>query len=136
MAEIRIAVCGYLHAVKTTVIDALFGAKYGEVSMQCTTACVNAYPILRQEMKLGTQHKNTKPNNIDSNEDFKDGQTNANCTLEAKALLEQFKADNKTFCDSDEVKEMFRDIQLQENLQDMVKNVTMVIVDIPGINEA
>lgn len=149
MAEIRIAVYGYVSSGKTTTVNALFGEQYGEVSMQSTTSCVNFYRIVPTTTAKPTKKRNapTQATNqtenatvalvADSDEDSKPNKTEGETICEAKTLLQQSIADNKIFRDSDVVQEKFHNVQLRENLHEKMRdNVSLVVVDIPGINEA
>lgn len=44
--EIKVALLGYISVGKTTILNALFPNKYGEVSMRRTTVGVNFFRIL------------------------------------------------------------------------------------------
>jgi hypothetical protein len=54
----------------------------------------------------------------------------------SEAILKEIKADNKNLRNSNEVKEKVFDIDIGENLVKMRDDTKLVIVDIPGINEA
>ena len=144
MAEIRIAVCGYVSSGKTTTVNAIFGEEYGEVSMQCTTSCVNVYRIVPSgkstvEIRSEIAPKNTSASTavvLDSDEESKDFSNPDKVICKAKTVLQQSIADNKTFRDSDSVAEKTHCIQLRENLHTMSDNIALNIVDVPGINEA
>lgn len=126
--EIRVAVIGYVSVGKTTVINALFGAEFGEVSMKRTTAVVNAYRIIQS--KKEEEEATTDESEDDSVEVAPNPSSPADCLK--KSQIDN--AANRT--SNSEVKEVMYDIVLNDPPQRMRANTNLVIVDIPGINEA
>ena len=74
MFEIKVALIGYVSVGKTTVLNALFREKFGEVSMRRTTAAVNFFcldemgcasptPILAQTMEDNAAFRNQGSDN-------------------------------------------------------------------------
>eukprot|EP00978_Attheya_sp_CCMP212_P041075 scaffold231003_cov24-Attheya_sp.AAC.1 len=124
MFEIRVAVIGYVSVGKTTVINALFGAEYGEVAMKRTTAVVNYFRV------------SSVPSSSSSSQD--DDSIEIVCkNLSASATLKETATDNGVFRDSTVVQERAYDICLEEEpLHEMRPDTKLVIVDIPGMNEA
>jgi small GTP-binding protein len=104
--EIKVALIGYVSVGKTTVLNALFREKYGEVSMRRTTAAVNCY-------RIDKSSNTTTP-----------------------SVLSQTIHDNFAFRNSDIVQENAFDVALEAPLHEMRNDTRLVIVDVPGINEA
>mmetsp|Transcript_30440 Transcript_30440/g.87816 ORF Transcript_30440/g.87816 Transcript_30440/m.87816 type:complete len:394 (+) Transcript_30440:1450-2631(+) len=127
MFEIRIAVIGHVSVGKTTLINALFGAEYGEVAMKRTTAVVNAFRITPASLMT----KSSAEKDDESVELVSSG-------LSAESTLEETKADNSQFRNGDDsnVHERSFDIALDDPIHKMRGDTKLVIVDIPGINEA
>jgi len=111
MFEIRVAVIGYVSVGKTTVINALFGEEYGEVAMKRTTAVVNSFRL----------------SSVPEDSMVVDSVINR---LPASATLKE------TIRNSSVVREKTFDIALEAPLHHMRADTKLVIVDIPGINEA
>ena len=121
--EIRVAIFGYVSVGKTTVINALLGAEYGEVSMRRTTSTVNSFRLVPKD-EATTQ---------DGDDDSVQIVTN---TRSAKDILEESVEDNAKNRNNEVVKEKTFNITLEEPLHDMRDDTILTIVDIPGINEA
>lgn len=134
MFEIRVAVIGYVSVGKTTVINALFGNEYGEVSMRRTTAVVNSFRISSPAAPGGivVGESEDSPSEDDSEGDSI-GVIAKRFT--AKATLEETKADNAVYRTWNVVSEKTFDICLQEPIHEMRSDTKLVVVDIPGINE-
>ena len=137
MFEIRVAVVGYVSVGKTTVINALFGAEYGEVSMKRTTAVVNNFRISTPAHvdPEGTNDEESK-NEIAGQQSSVEWSMMVDKPSSPNNTLKQTVGDNKTFRNKDFVKAKSFDIVLDEPLHTMRKNTKLVVVDIPGINEA
>eukprot|EP00539_Tryblionella_compressa_P009996 CAMPEP_0178795558 /NCGR_PEP_ID=MMETSP0745-20121128/10183_1 /TAXON_ID=913974 /ORGANISM="Nitzschia punctata, Strain CCMP561" /LENGTH=228 /DNA_ID=CAMNT_0020453945 /DNA_START=1024 /DNA_END=1708 /DNA_ORIENTATION=+ len=117
MFEIRVAVIGYVSVGKTTVINALFGEEYGEVAMKRTTAVVNSFRL----------------SSVPEDSMVVDSVINR---LPASATLKETIHDNASHRNSSVVREKTFDIALEAPLHHMRADTKLVIVDIPGINEA
>ncbi|CAJ1960386.1 unnamed protein product [Cylindrotheca closterium] len=112
--QIKVAIIGNVSAGKTTVLNALFRDKYGEVSMKRTTAGVNEFAILSQEEWASV----------------------SDSPRESKSVLKEITEDNLELRASDQVQTKRFEIELEEPLCEMRKDTQLVIVDIPGVNEA
>ena len=79
------ALIGYVSVGKTTVLNALFGAKYGEVAMKRTTAVVNFFRICPK-----------KDGEIKQDQDSEDDSTGAGVSprLSASVIREETASDN------------------------------------------
>lgn len=129
--EIRVAFVGYVSVGKTTVINALFGAKYSEVSMRRTTAVVNSFRISTPaQEKLKTNDESKKA------PDAVEWAMVVDKPYSPAAALEQSVADNALHRSNDVVQEKTFDIILDDPPHEMREDTKLVIVDIPGINEA
>ena len=130
--EIKIAVLGNVSAGKTTLLNALFCDKYGEVSMKRTTAGINFFRV----------HTNVDDTNDTTTES--DGETGTNWsngppkTRSAGSILKEISADNYNLRSDgyEHILEKVFDIALTKDLVPMRKDTKLVLVDIPGINEA
>ena len=131
MFEIRVAVIGYVSVGKTTVINALFGAEYGEVAMKRTTAVVNSFRV--SSSQDGTAMSDSSSLDQDSEDDSIEMVSKK---LSASVTLKETMTDNAAFRNSSVVKEKTFDISLEQPLHEMRPDTKLVIVDVPGINEA
>ncbi|CAJ1957801.1 unnamed protein product, partial [Cylindrotheca closterium] len=112
--QIKVALIGNVSAGKTTVVNALFRDKFGEVSMKRTTAGINEFAISsRNEWALVSD-----------------------APRDSHSVLKEITQDNLELRTSEEVKTKRFEIELDEALCDMRKDTQLVVVDIPGINEA
>ena len=131
MFEIRVAVIGYVSVGKTTVINALLGDEYGEVSMKRTTAVVNSFRIFSSNDE--TFVKKEMEEDLSSEDDSIEVVTKK---LSASATLKETTTDNAKYRSKNIVKEKTFDITLKDPLVKMRPDTHLVVVDIPGINEA
>eukprot|EP00977_Amphora_coffeiformis_P027578 scaffold34621_cov166-Amphora_coffeaeformis.AAC.21 len=141
--EIRVALIGYVSVGKTTVLNALFGGKYGEVAMKRTTAVVNNFRIATTE-QLAEARRPMNPDD-DDDKDYEMSKKKERATAwattvdEPKTAARTFAetiADNVAHRNSDTVIVKTHDVVLDEELHKMRKDTKLVVVDIPGINEA
>lgn len=114
--DIKVALIGYVSVGKTTVLNALFRDKYGEVAMGRATASINNYCV-------STTHQNplSQPEPVGSS---------------ASKIFDKTIQDNARLRSSDTVEEAWFDVMLDKPLCDMRDDARLVVVDIPGINEA
>lgn len=130
MFEIHVAVIGYVSVGKTTVINALFGEEYGEVAMKRTTSVVNYF-------RISASQGATASGSASQDEDPEDDSVEVDPKkLSASATLKETTADNAAFRNSQVVKKRSFDISLDEDLHKMRPDTKLVIVDVPGMNEA
>ena len=130
MFEIRLAVIGYVSVGKTTVINALFGDEFGEVAMKRTTAVVNSFRLSSSAGNNVIMTDSSKEENEDESIEFVADR------LSASATLQETTVDNANFRNSEDVKERSFEISLDKPLHKMRPDTKLVIVDVPGINEA
>jgi len=134
--EIKVGLIGHVSVGKTTVLNALFREKYSEVSMRRTTAGVNYFRIRsKQNRCCKIQDVTAVPNS-----------GTAACTQwytlldpdvrTADSTLKEISADNANLRESTKVHEKFFDIEVEDMPCKMHDDTVLVVVDIPGINEA
>jgi small GTP-binding protein len=121
--EIKVAVMGPVSAGKSTLINALLVGKYSEVSIRRTTAGVNFFRLTPPEESDDGIPSETKwsmaPDKVDSE----------------GVVLKEISKDNKKLRDLKKVGEKTFDIEGIQ-LCECRKDTKLVVVDIPGINEA
>lgn len=109
--EIRIALLGYVSVGKTTLLNAMLGDKFSEVSKKRTTAGINKFRLISS-------------------------QANPDVLSSAHETLKQITEENKYLRGSNVIKECTFTIKLQNELVEMRPDTNLVIIDIPGVNEA
>lgn len=120
--------CHYFASGKTTVLNALFQDKFSEVSMRRTTAAINFF-------RISTCKQKNKADDA-PDDDTERWSPDSVEPQEASSTLKETIADNKILRSTNEIKEKTFDIQLDEPLCEMRPDTSLVIVDIPGLNEA
>jgi GTPase SAR1 family protein len=155
--EIRIAVLGYVSAGKTTVINALLRDKYGQVGMRRTTAGVNYFrwhhrdnrtskakkssktakkrKVEKDEKEEGSESSEAKAKDADEDAWILDEEEEVRC-VPATETLRQISEDNATLREVEAVSATHFDIYTRRPLCDVRPDTRLVLVDIPGINEA
>ena len=147
--DIKVALLGNVSTGKTMTMNALFGNKYGEVSMKRTTAAVNYFkistsPESNTSVPCGNS-ANISPSKTDGADESKGATTTESWHPETdeprtpESTLKEISEDNRRLRDdngSTLVQEKWFDIELDEQLCEMRNDTRLVIVDIPGINEA
>jgi len=151
--EIKVAMLGYVSVGKSTVINALFQDKYSEVSMRRTTAGINFFrvsaPCKKQEEKIKggesdppkRQQKNYKgkssfasKTDLECDSSFSDDELEkVQDAMETHATIAK---DNSVLRKENIIQEKTFDIELDKNIVEMRDDTKLVLVDIPGINEA
>jgi GTPase SAR1 family protein len=113
--DIKVALIGYVSVGKTTILNALLRDKYGEVAMGRATASVNNYCV-----------STTTPSEKSSTEP----------AVSASEIHDKTMQENARLRISDTVEEAWFNVTLNEAICDMRDDSRLVVVDIPGINEA
>ena len=110
------------------------------MSRKRETAGVSFFRIGKQEARPGDSEKSesivpdeasSHPKSKPKSREFTKGPKR-----KSEAILKEIQTDNKNLRNSNEVKEKVFDIDICENLVTMRDDTKLVIVDIPGINEA
>jgi GTPase Era involved in 16S rRNA processing len=133
--EINVALLGNVSAGKTTILNALFRDKYGEVAMKRTTVGANYFHI--HSKKTSTAQEKI----VDGAEQ---GDNRSEWLKEVKdprsagSILQEITEDNSRITDAnvDSVQEKHFDVELDDDIIPMAKDTRLVFIDIPGINEA
>jgi GTPase SAR1 family protein len=131
--QIKVALIGYVSVGKTTVLNALFRDTYGEVSMRRTTAGVNEFRVITPKSKWKVVPEEASDSSAGS---VSTSSTTNTIVRTADSTLKEISADNVVLRESHLVQKKTFDIELEEELCDMRDDTQLVIVDIPGINEA
>ena len=121
--EIKLALLGHVSVGKTTLLNALLGDKFSEVSMKRTTAGINHFVI-----------SSTKTNN--NNDEDLTMDTGEEDIIPATKSLEIITQENAKLRAENRIQERTFEVELDEPLIPMRKHTKMVITDIPGVNEA
>ena len=125
---IRVALIGHVSVGKTTLLNAILGDKYSEVSMKRTTAAVNIFRLHFMDKGDDTETETTP-----SSEE--EGKTNSKIDSDqASSTLKEIANDNKTLRQSNSLSEKVFDIVLPEPLVEMREQTKLHLIDVPGIN--
>jgi len=136
--DIRVALVGYVSVGKSTVLNALLGGKFSQVALKRTTAGVNFFRITQPVEEGGDDSTKPSPeqqlsmeqklSTINDDDDIQ--------FQEADVVHQEISKDNKELRSSDVVSEKTFNIQIKYPICKMRKDTQLVLVDIPGINEA
>ena len=118
------------------MLNALFKEKYSQVSMKRTNAGVNYFRVLSASDTNGSYSSHDSATSDDNDSSENEWSMLDSKPRSAKSTVQEFSNDNAALRESDEVKEKFFEIELEENLFEMRKDTRLVVVDIPGVNEA
>jgi GTP-binding protein EngB required for normal cell division len=127
--EIRVALLGYVSVGKTTVLNAIFRDKFSEVAMKRTTAGINFFRVINADAELSAGQ--TSPT-------LRSAMKSATKAKKAAETLREIQAMNRKLRLFGTIEEKWFDIELDdgEPLCEMRDDTSLVLVDIPGINEA
>jgi small GTP-binding protein len=135
--EIKVALLGYVSAGKSTVLNALLQAKFSQVAMRRTTAGVNKFRI--HHNNAGSREQ-PRSDNTPSKATVTTGGSavvdNTPSLRSAEFTLNQITHDNTVLRQTNQVHESTFDVELDEPLCPMRKDTQLVLIDIPGLNEA
>ena len=139
--EIKIGLLGHVSVGKTTGLNALLQEKFSEVSMKRTTAGINLFRIssLAKSAKRSKISTNTGNDESMDWQEVNEAASTGSETSYAKAsnTLQETTSDNARLRATNELQEKVFDIELDEPfLKDMRDDTRLVLVDIPGTNEA
>jgi len=147
--EIKVALLGHVSAGKTTVLNALLQDKFSEVSKRRTTAGVNHFQLsFRNKTKQKNSTKDTQQEEQHftatsqevctdgyedtysvSSDDNKDHQT-------SNQTLGEITEDNSILRQKKIIQEKFFSVEIDEPFLQMGDSTKLILVDIPGVNEA
>ena len=125
--DITVAILGHVSAGKTTLLNALLKESYGEVSMRKTTAGINYFRLKQNYAhpsfdNFDLIHRSLKFKEVS----FRN----------AKSILNDITNLNAELRQHPRIQEKFFEVKLEECLLPMMKGTELVIVDVPGLNEA
>lgn len=126
--EIKVALLGHVSVGKTTLLNALLGDKFGEVSRKRTTAGVNFFHLLSSRSSEKKSAHSTASSAAKKPEE--------GCTQRSKDVLKEITRDNEILRKSNTLQERHFDVSLDQPLIEMRDDTSLTLVDIPGINEA
>jgi small GTP-binding protein len=129
--DINVAVVGNVSAGKSTLLNALLRAKYSEVSMKRTTAGINYFRI---HTKGTSMNEESPMDDDDTKGEWVEMIENPHT---AESALQEITVDNALLRETNTILEKYFDIELEDNFcTDVHSNARLVLVDIPGLNEA
>jgi small GTP-binding protein len=140
--DLNVVVIGNVSAGKSTLLNALLRAKYSEVSMKRTTAGINYF-----RLHTATENEN-EPGPKQGNQEKVLGECELDVPLcewvkavdnprTAASTLQEISDDNARLRTNNDLQEKYFDVELAECFCPVIHpGVRLVLVDIPGINEA
>mmetsp|Transcript_19929 Transcript_19929/g.56449 ORF Transcript_19929/g.56449 Transcript_19929/m.56449 type:complete len:672 (+) Transcript_19929:286-2301(+) len=144
--EIKVALLGYVSVGKSTVLNALLGKKFSEVSMKRTTAGINYFKIVNPKPDgnddgddpAASTKGNRSTASKASNERWYDASDEvAQDSIQThSAILSKITKDNQELRASNKIQERLFNINVDTPIVAMRTDTNLVVVDIPGINEA
>jgi small GTP-binding protein len=129
--QIKVALIGYVSVGKTTILNALLRDKYGEVAMGRATASVNYYCCTSKPQ----QRVSSAPSSVKSSS-LPFAWSASGLPQPAAEIHRQTVRDNARLRHTATVEERWFDVELEQDLCLMRDDAKLVVVDIPGINEA
>jgi len=140
--EIKVALLGNVSAGKSTVLNALLKDKYSEVAMKRTTAGVNYFSVFKKpsnELKEDVDMGDSKlPPSEETETAAAKWKKIADDPRSAEATLTEITEDNRVKLSRSDstVQVKHFEVELEEDLVEMRADTKLVLVDIPGLNEA
>ena len=139
--QIRVAILGHVSVGKTTVLNALLGEKFSEISKKRTTAGINHFKIVStakdsvEEATAEIQEKTTrnlkrKVHEIDLTQEDQPTMSAADILAKISAENVELRSKNNT------IQECTLAVEVPEQLFPMHENTRLIITDVPGVNEA
>jgi GTPase Era involved in 16S rRNA processing len=157
MFEIKVALLGYVSAGKSTVLNALLQDSFSEVAMRRTTVGVNYFRVHVKDNAsdaLRVEDESAKEATVPANEmaaDISDGKNTHTLADDdagslpnkkqkvfhaASETLREITIQNARLRQTLEIQETTYDVQVDEPLCDMRNDTKLVLIDVPGLNEA
>jgi small GTP-binding protein len=133
--EIKVALLGYVSAGKSTVLNALLHGKFSEVAKRRTTAGINFFRIVSKGESTASKGESSEPQNT-AEAPCGEWQIEPEKIYEAEEAFKTIKVNNGKLRESNRIEESTFDVVLDEPLCEMHKDTNLVLIDIPGINEA
>jgi predicted GTPase len=157
MFEIKVALLGYVSAGKSTVLNALLQDTFSEVAMRRTTVGVNYFRVhvkgnagdtLRVKDQIAEEA--AVPSNETAADNSESRNTHTLVDDDAGSLpnkkqkvfhaaadtLREITIQNAMLRQTLEIRETTYDVQVDEPLCDMRSDTRLVLIDVPGLNEA
>jgi GTPase SAR1 family protein len=150
--EIRVALLGYVSAGKSTVLNALLQGKFSQVGMRRTTAGVHHFRLHTKPIEDDETAKDVEPCEGEGERDeesinHRETASGASVMneswgsepetmLDASGTLQKISRDNSLLRETNQLQESTFDVELDEPLCPMRPDTKMVLIDIPGLNEA
>jgi small GTP-binding protein len=138
--DIRVALLGYVSAGKSTVLNALLQGKHSAVGKRRSTAGVNFFRVHTKEKTAGAgdaaieDSLKTAVSPVAVNGSRP--RDAINTVQSANETLEAIERDNAQLRESGALKESTFDVVLDEPLCEMRSDTKLVLIDVPGLNEA
>jgi GTPase SAR1 family protein len=115
----------------------LLQGKFAEVGMRRTTAGINLFRLhCKDKLKEDSVDGYPSPNANKRDDSMKELSLEPEECHSAESVLANIVRDNSNLRETNEIKESSFDVELDEPLCVMHKNINMVLIDIPGLNEA
>jgi small GTP-binding protein len=136
MFEIKIAIAGHVSVGKSTLLNALLGGRYNEVSKGRTTAAVNHFRI--NQRNGATDNVNVESQSQPEQSDQSDPSVppEEQVPQTVPSVLEKVTFDNLILRQQDKIEERWYDITVDKDLIPMRDDTDLILVDLPGLNEA
>jgi GTPase SAR1 family protein len=135
--EIKVALLGHVSAGKSTVINALLQGKFAEVGMRRTTAGINSFRLhCKEKLEEDSVDGDTSPSGNERDDTMKELSLESEEYHTADSSFAHIVHDNSNLRETNEIQESSFDVELDEPLCTMHKHTSLVLIDIPGLNEA
>jgi GTPase SAR1 family protein len=151
--EIKVALLGHVSAGKSTVLNALLRDKFSEVSMRRTTAGVNFFrlhtKVPKETNEADEKDQQGSGDSKEKGDDAADREkgdapssdegswgTEPDFLHGAHHTLQKITHDNSVLRQTYQIQESTFDVELDEPLCPMRSDTKLVLIDIPGLNEA
>lgn len=135
--EIHVAILGHVSAGKSTVLNSLLQGKFSDVAMRRTTAGVNFFRISNTVRRIPVPATSTSTASLPQQDEPAPWGHDPVNVQSASDILKKITSDNsKLRATPNIVQESTFDVELDEPICDMRPDTKLVLVDVPGLNEA